>query len=301
MRFILGAMDYPIGIIDIGSNSVRLVVYDPPYIGQVPYFNEKVQCGLGRNIGKTGRLDENGRKAALDSLKGFKTLADAMGLETLHTVGTAALRDAEDGPEFIQEVLSETGIVINILDGNEEARLAALGVIQNFKNPKGIVGDLGGGSLELGLIQKKKVTDSFSMKLGVLRVLSEDNPSEYIDKILETLPGAMKGHKNFYTVGGTWRAMAHIYYKLKGHPYDRLMGKRIPADAMIAFTTMISAMPPEELMRDFNVEDRRSELMPTAATLLNRLLKALDTKTVIISTSGLRDGLLHQILEEKAA
>lgn len=287
----------PIGIIDIGSNSVRLVVYDPPYIGQSPYFNEKVQCGLGRDLGQSGRLHEGAVKSAIKALTGFKALADAMGLHTLHAVGTAALRDAEDGPAFVERVHNDIGINIKVIDGAEEARLSALGVVQNFKNPKGLIGDLGGGSLELAVIRKDGVRDVLSLQLGVLRVLSAPRKADYIYKQLSQIPQTMLNQPNFYTVGGTWRALANIYYKHHGHPYERLMGKKIKADVMSEFASMIAGMNQSGLMKTYKVEDRRAELMPMAARILVETLGVVKPKTVIVSTSGLRDGVLFEILK----
>lgn len=289
----------PIGIIDIGSNSVRLVVYDPPYIGQSPYFNEKVQCGLGRDLGKTGQLHPEGAASALKTLTGFKALADAMGLKDLYAVGTAALRDAEDGPDFVKTVERHTGIIVNVIDGPEEARLSALGVVQNFKNPKGVMGDLGGGSLELALIKKDGVQEAMSLPLGVLRVLSAPDPQKFMKAQLADIPDSMVSQPNFYTVGGTWRALANIYYRHNGHPYERLMGKKIKASAMIEFAGMISGMDQEGLMNTYKVEDRRAELMPTAALILRETLKKLKPETLIVSTSGLRDGVLFEILKNR--
>lgn len=290
----------PIGIVDIGSNSVRFVVYDPPYIGQSPYFNEKIQCGLGRDLGKTGKLYPDAVTASLKALTGFKALADAMGLENLYAVGTAALRDAADGPAFVETVKRDIGIDIQVIDGIEEARLSALGVIQNFKKPKGVMGDLGGGSLELATVSKDGVKDMLSLPLGVLRVLSSKNPKNFIKTELEKLPPSMHDKPNFYTVGGTWRAMAGVYYKSIGNPYERLMGKKIPVEAAIEFAGHIAAMTQETLMTTYKVEDRRAELMPIAALILKETLLKLKPKTLVISTSGLRDGVLFEILKDKS-
>lgn len=294
----MGTMNnLPIGIVDIGSNSVRLVVYDPPYLGQSPYFNEKIQCGLGRDIGKTGKLYPEAVAASLKALSGFKALADAMGLDRLYAVGTAALRDASDGAAFVETVRRDIGIDIKVIDGLEEARLSALGVVQNFKNPKGVMGDLGGGSLELAAVSKDGVTDMLSLPLGVLRVLSSDNPKDFIRSELEQLPPSIHDQPNFYTVGGTWRAMAGVYYKSIGHPYERLMGKKIPMESAIEFASKIADMTQNTLMNTYKVEDRRAELMPIAALILKETLMKLKPKTLVISTSGLRDGVLFEILK----
>jgi exopolyphosphatase/guanosine-5'-triphosphate,3'-diphosphate pyrophosphatase len=287
----------PIGIIDIGSNSVRLVVYDPPYIGQSPYFNEKVQCGLGRDLGTTGKLHPDGVTSSLKALTGFKALSDAMGLKDLHAVGTAALRDASDGPAFVEKVARDIGITIKVIDGEEEARLSALGVVQNFKNPKGVMGDLGGGSLELAVIKKDGIRDVLSLQLGVLRVLSTQDQKGYIKDELAKIPPSMLDQPNFYTVGGTWRALANIYYKDQGHPYERLMGKKIKAPAMIEFAEKIAGMSQSGLMETYKVEDRRAELMPMAALILKETLLRVNPKTMVVSTSGLRDGVLFEILK----
>ncbi|MCD8494138.1 MAG: hypothetical protein LRY39_01795 [Alphaproteobacteria bacterium] len=245
-------------------------------------------------------MHPEGVTASLKALTGFKALADAMGLKELHAVGTAALRDATDGPDFVHKVSREIGIDIKVIDGEEEARLSALGVVQNFKNPKGIMGDLGGGSLELAVIKKDGVKDVLSLQLGVLRVLSMPKRKDYIKKELAKIPTSMLGQPNFYTVGGTWRALANIYYRDLGHPYERLMGKKIKAPTIIEFADQISRMNQISLMKAYKVEDRRAELMPMAALILKETLEKLDPKTLVVSTSGLRDGVLFDILKNRS-
>ena len=141
---------HPVAIVDIGSNSVRLVAFDNLDRSPIPAFNEKSLCALGNGVFSTGRLSKNGMEKALSALKRFRVLIDIMGITDVHVIATAAARDATNGPEFLsaaQDALG--GAEVKLLSGQREAQLSAFGVLSGVHNPDGVVGDLGGGSLEL--------------------------------------------------------------------------------------------------------------------------------------------------------
>jgi len=206
-----------IAIIDIGSNTVRLVVYEAPLRLPVPLFNEKVQCELGRGLAATGRLNQSGIGLALDSIRWFARLADAMGVKQLELVATAAVREATDGEDFAALIKKQTGYPVKILTGDEESKAAALGMLSGVPSADGILGDLGGGSLDLMELKQGGFGRCGTLPLGHLR-LSEDakgSPAKarsIVANQFNTMPWIkdMEG-RTFFAVGGSLRAIARIF------------------------------------------------------------------------------------------
>lgn len=288
----------PIAIIDIGSNSVRLVVFEPPYIGERPSFNEKVQCGLGQDIDATGRLSIDGKRKALHTIRGFLALCEAMDITRMIAIATAALRDAQDGQDFITEVKALLGLEITIISGEDEARYAGLGVLGSFPEACGVAGDLGGGSLELVTLSGGAAHEVISMPIGVLRILGKgaDAPA-YIDRYLEAIPAAYRHKSDFYIIGGTWRAITYAYVMERQKPVARIHGHRLKTAPMIEFAEKLAAMPVPEIVQRYHFEQRRAELLPAAALLMHHILPVLKPKNIVVSTGGLRDGLLQAHLQ----
>src|SRR5690349_11600651 len=199
-----------IGIIDIGSNSIRLVVFDGLSRIPHPLFNEKVLCGLGRGLERTGKLNPDGAVLALDNLARFAALSRAMDVRRLRVVATSAVRDALDGREFVAAVRRRAGLKIEVLDGAEEARLSAFGVLSGIPNADGLTGDLGGGSLELVRLSHGAIGENDTLPFGPLRLreVAEKGRGKLRDLIDERLD-AMRwlnktSGRNFYAVGGAW-------------------------------------------------------------------------------------------------
>jgi len=288
----------PIAIIDIGSNSVRLVVFESPYIGERPIFNEKVQCSLGEDLDKTGRLSEAGKRRTTQTLAGFLALCSAMNIGTIIPIATAALRDAEDGREFIAEIKTQMGLEITIISGEDEARYSGLGVLAAFPQAKGVAGDLGGGSLELATIKAGGVVDTISMPIGVLRILGKGaGAQDYLDQYLSCIPSGYFKQPNFYIIGGTWRALTYAYVMTHGKKVQSIHGFRMKAEPLTEFARDIASKTGDELIERYHFEHSRAELLPAAALIMHKLLPLLQVKTVIVSTGGLRDGLLRSHLE----
>lgn len=290
----------PIGILDIGSNSVRCVVFEKPYINIRPAFNEKIQCGLGRDLSTTGKLNEEGKILALEAIKGFKLLTNAMNLHKLHAIGTAALRDAQDGPEFQKTIEDVIGLPLQLLSGEQEAYYSASGVLSAFPQAEGVVGDLGGGSLELACIQDGLISKTLSLPLGVLRIKNHPDKVTFIEEGLAQIPESFKHRRDFYVVGGSWRAVARAHMKSTGQGVQRLSGYYIPSDQFLSFSRLLSQQSPEALMTDYQVEARRADLLPSATLLLSALVRELAIRSIIVSNSGLRDGVLLDLLEKEA-
>jgi exopolyphosphatase / guanosine-5'-triphosphate,3'-diphosphate pyrophosphatase len=164
-RLPLGA---PVGVIDIGSNSVRLVVYEGISRSPTPIFNEKVLCGLGREVSTKGKLNPDAVESAIAALKRFRALCDVLEVGDLRVVATAAVREAKDGAAFIREAEKACRTSIEVLSGKREARLAALGVIASVYRPDGVAGDLGGGSLELVEVRGDEIGIGVTLPFGGL-------------------------------------------------------------------------------------------------------------------------------------
>jgi exopolyphosphatase / guanosine-5'-triphosphate,3'-diphosphate pyrophosphatase len=224
-----------VAVIDIGSNSVRLVVYESMARSLVSLFNEKTLCGLGREVQSTGLLAPDAVAKALTSLRRFRALCKIMKVGRVYAIATAACRDATNGPDFIAKAERICGISIEILSGPREAKLSALGVVYGIHNPDGIVGDLGGGSLELIDVRGNRVRQGVTLPLGSLALQdASDKSLKRAERIVKTdLSGvaqlkACRG-RTFYAVGGTWRALARIHIIQSGYPLRVMHGYSIPA------------------------------------------------------------------------
>lgn len=230
-----------VAVIDIGSNSVRLVVYEGLTRSLIPIFNEKTLCGLGREVQSTGLLAPDAVQKALTALKRFRALCRVMQVGRVFAIATAACRDASNGPDFIVRAERICAVKIEILSGPREARLSALGVISGIHQPDGIVGDLGGGSLELIDVRRNTVRSGVTLPLGGLALQDLAHQSlKRADRIVrEELDGvpqlAAGSGRTFYAVGGTWRALARIHIIQSGYPLQVMHGYSIPAAEALDF------------------------------------------------------------------
>lgn len=293
----------PIGVVDIGSNSVRLVVYDGAVRSATPLFNEKVLAGLGRTVASTGKLGEEAIGKALEALSRFRAIARILKVKNLRAVATAAVREAEDGKEFIKRGEQALGSRIEVLSGAKEAELAAEGIRMGFVSPDGVAGDLGGGSLELIDISGAKLNQASTLPLGGLRLIDVtggriDKASDVADDQLATLSWLKDGRgRTFYAVGGTWRAIAKMHMEYKNHPLRVMQGYSVPARDLIAFCEFIrKAKKVSGLPGIDEVARQRREVIPYGATVLQRLLEKLEPSQVVFSIYGVREGILYSLL-----
>lgn len=297
-------------IIDIGSNSVRLVVYETLERCSQIFYNEKVVCRLGK-LKKDNYLLETAKDCTLETLLRFKQIAMSMQAEVFEIVATAALRDAVDGGEFAKLIESKIGLPIRILSGKEEALYAAKGIIYHYVDAKGVVADLGGGSLELAHLTDNDVKDGLTLPLGVLRVQNDvcepfdiKRYSTHIQKVFsENLEGFFAKEKNLYCVGGAWRALALYYMQEVGYSPVLGHGFSLRKSSLLPILQDILDNPQTILKSKIaGVSKRRLSSMPLAALLLQKLLVQAEFETIIFSHCGIREGLLfeHLSLEERA-
>jgi exopolyphosphatase/guanosine-5'-triphosphate,3'-diphosphate pyrophosphatase len=293
-----------VAVIDVGSNSIRIVLYDRLCRAPVPRFNEKALCALGRDLEGGGRLDPEAAVCALGALGRFVRLAGALDAARLRIVATEALRRASDGAAFLAEAERRLGRPITVLGGDDEARLAALGVAGGFWRPGGIVGDLGGGSVELAVVGPDGVGETrVSLPLGTLRLqpATARNPATAlarIDAALDRVPwlaGAARGG-SFYAVGGSWRALARVHLAMAEAPLQVVNGHAVDADEACRLVRHIGGLEPRAVERLPGLPSRRGETLPAAAQLMERLLDRLRPERVVFSALGLREGLLFEAL-----
>jgi exopolyphosphatase / guanosine-5'-triphosphate,3'-diphosphate pyrophosphatase len=293
-----------IGVIDLGSNSIRLVVYDGLSRAPATLFNERVLCGLGRGLGRSGRLNVDGRRMALDNLARFVLLARQMRVARLDVLATAAVRDAEDGAAFVTEAIRRCKAPIQVLSGQEEARLSALGVLSGLPAADGVMGDLGGGSLELVELHDGKIGPQGTLPLGPLRLmeLAEGDGKrarEAIEEALGSLPwlADCRG-RAFYAVGGAWRAIARLHIEQSDYPLHVIHHYRVPAPEMIEVCRLISRQSRKSLEAMTTVSRKRLETLPLAALVLQRVLRESQASHVVFSALGIREGQLFGLLSE---
>lgn len=295
-----------IAIVDIGSNSIRLVVYKGLTRTPAVLFNEKVMAGLGRDLSQGGHLSAEAMDVAITALARFALLCRSMGVDSMRAVATAAVRSAANGPAFVARVLAETGIEVDIIDGETEARGAAMGVIAGIPDADGVVGDLGGGSLELVRIANGGPHQRLSLPLGALfldaiRKDSRRALSQEIDNALEKLDWAAAGKgKPFYAVGGSWRALAQLHMHLTGWPLPVIHQHVMPADAPERLVRTLAHISVKSLKAVPAISSSRASQLPGAAAMLKAVIRRLGSSCIITSAFGLREGLLYQALSPAA-
>lgn len=293
----------PIAVVDIGSNSIRLVAYEGLTRAPTPIFNEKVLCGLGRGVAKTGLLPEDGVQLALRSLARFRTLIDLMAIRDVKVLATAAARDAQNGKAFIREAEAALGAEVELISGQREANLSAMGVQSGFHRPDGIVGDLGGGSLELINVDNLKLGKGASVKLGGLALMDASGGSlKKAAKIVEKELGRIKldgRRRTFYAVGGTWRSLARLHMRQIGYPLNVLHAYAVGAREAIDFCRMVQRVEPETMAAIATISAARRPLLALGALVLEQVLIESGCDRVVFSAMGVREGLLYDLLDDK--
>ena len=294
-----------VAVIDIGSNSVRLVVYEAMARSLITIFNEKALCGLGREVQSTGLLAPDAVVKALTSLRRFRALCRVMKVRRVHAIATAACRDASNGADFIAKAERICGVKIEILPGPREAKLSALGVVSGVHKPDGIVGDLGGGSLELIDVRGNRIRGGVTLPLGSLALQDLSHKSlkraERIVKfeISEVAQITAGRGRAFYAVGGTWRALARIHIIQSEYPLRVMHGYSIPAQEALDFARRLRRLVAANMLADIEVvADARRPLLAYAALVLEYIIRVAKPKTIVFSTFGVREGLLYQMLPE---
>lgn len=290
-----------VAILDIGSNAVRLVIYDGLNRAPFKIHNERRICSLGSDLGTTGRLSPEGVKKAMDAIRRFSGLLEAMKVRRVHALATAALRDASDGKDFIERVKKEFGLTIRVIDGDEEARLSALGVMMNGLGSQGLIGDFGGGSLELIYVDKGVLKNKVSLPLGSHRlqvVKGREARIKMIDDMLDATGflAQLKGC-DFYALGGAWRSMAKAHMRLVSHPLLVLDHYEVEGKKAHDYADLMSRQSTASLERTVGMSKKRVKDMGAAALVLERIFAKIKPGRLVFSATGLREGALYDLLK----
>ena len=293
-----------VGVVDVGSNSVRMVVFDGAARSPAYFYNEKIMCGLGKGLAETGRLNPQGRIRALAALKRFALLADGMGISPLTVVATAATREAEDGPEFQADVLRETGLRLWVIDGDEEARLSAQGVLLGWPEAKGIVCDIGGNSMELARIGNGRVGKRVSTPLGPFRLQQIKGDASvrkaHIARVLKAAQADLHSEgERIYLVGGSWRVIARLDMERRNYPLTVLHEYRMTPKGLTDTLDWLAVADLAVLRGRTGTSSERMELVPLACEVLRELVAMLKPSEIDVSAYGIREGLLYEQMPER--
>ncbi|AGI66858.1 putative phosphatase [Octadecabacter antarcticus 307] len=288
-----------VGVIDVGSNSVRLVIFDGAARSPAYFYNEKIMAGLGAGMAETGRLNPEGRVRALSAIHRFVALAKGLDIGPLTAVATAAVREAYDGPEFRAEVLRETGLKIWVIDGQEEARLSAQGVLLGWPGSYGLVCDIGGSSMELADLFEGRVGRRVTSGLGPLKLremTSKKKRRAFIKDTVADLFAKMGDEtgKRLFLVGGSWRAIARIDMERRGYPLTVLHEYRMTPRRVSKTLTYIEQSDLSDLRARCHISDSRMSLVPYAIHVLREVVARFKPKDIAISSYGIREGMLYE-------
>jgi len=303
-----GALTRRLAVLDIGSNSVRLVIYELFGAHFTPVYNEKILAGLGRDLSRTGKLSESGKVMALEALKRFKLIVGAQRLEAVLIGATAALRVASDAAKFIMDVKAETGFAINPVSGEEEARLTAMGLISAQPRAEGVAADLGGASLELIQLHKGNAEKGLSLPLGPFEVIGKDlsgfsdyDNAVFSDKVSKALDKASLHRfegQTLYLIGGAWRNLASIHQEKSNYPMRVLQSYELSCVDAMNIAQWAYGEGRETVLNWPGMRSRRAETLPYSGYLLGQLIQRTHPKNIVISQTGLREGLVYDSLSD---
>jgi exopolyphosphatase/guanosine-5'-triphosphate,3'-diphosphate pyrophosphatase len=283
-------------VIDIGSNSIRLVLYRIEGRAIWTIFNEKVLAGLGRDLPATGRLSPDGVRAAHAALRRFKAVLEALQPSAVFTAATAAVREAKDGEAFVRQVKVETGLSVNVLPGEEEARLSALGVAAGIPGASGVAGDLGGFSLELIRLDEGEPGEGATLPLGPFALADGQpfNADQVRKKVARRLAGLSNSlaAETLYAIGGAWRNLALLHMRLTDYPLQIVHEYELSAKDALQASRFIATQSRGSLERIEGLSKKRAEALPYAAVVLEQMIERMGLRRVVISAWGLREGLL---------
>jgi len=292
-------------VIDIGSNSIRLVVYDDLSRSPFPRFNEKSLVALGSSLDSNGEFTVEAIDDVRRVIVRFAAIAKAMDVSRVDVLATEATRKAGNRHIMAQMIQNDAGLDMRVLSGDEEANYTSLGVISGFFQPRGIVGDIGGGSLELAEIIGDCVGDRrSSVPLGALPVkqmLTDgfDSAKSKIDIVLEGNLPPLLTEPVFYAVGGGWRALARVHIAMNAVPIKVVHGYEVSAKEFCLLAKSIAKMDVEQIAALPDVPSRRIDTLSASALVLWRVLRKLKPDRIVFSAFGLREGWLYSQLEKE--
>ncbi len=293
-----------IAVIDIGSNSVRLVVFQGLRRTPGVIFNERVLCGLGAGIESHGKMTGPARDKALAALERFAVLCADMKVDEIDAMATAAVRDASNGAAFVREIKRRCGFPVKVLSGTAEAELSAYGVLSGFPGANGLAADLGGGSLELIHLTDGEIRDKVSLPIGPVRLMNKTAifTKAHIKMVRAAISGVdwLEQYRGqpLYLVGGAWRALCHLHIVQTGWPLHVLHGYEMTGGAASSFARLIEKQSIESLKGVASIPYRRLITLPASARILREIIRRAAPARVITSAYGIREGLIYRKLDE---
>ena len=281
-----------------------MVVFDGAARSPAYFYNEKIMCGLGRGVAETGVLNPDGEARALAAIRRFALIAKSLNVSPLSAVATAAVREARNGPAFAETVRDQTGLELNVIEGAEEARLSAQGVLLGWPRAEGLMCDIGGSSMELAEVHNGNVGACRSAQLGPLKLASVKGGRKARQVLIDDTLAEMKtafaqNYRRLYLVGGSWRAIARIDMERRAYPlhvlHEYTMGPREIRDT----AKYIALQDLETLRRRCRLSEARISLVPIACEVLLRLLSTFKPEQIAISSYGIREGMLYEQMPDK--
>jgi exopolyphosphatase/guanosine-5'-triphosphate,3'-diphosphate pyrophosphatase len=300
----------PVAVLDIGSNSVRLVVYERLARSLTPLYNEKSACSLGRGLAQSGRLAYENIDRALTAIQRFALVSRLMKAGEVYVLATSAVRDASNSKAFVDAVEATMDAKVEVLSGEAEAHYAALGVVAGIPQFTGIVGDLGGGSLELSAITVGRDAAGETHELGVIRM--QDDAGKSVarareiarDRVAKSALLKGKPGGQFCAIGGTWRSLAKLHQILRNYPLHMVQHYVTKASDLGTLCDEIveAVIDGKPYPGSENTSSSRRDLVPFGAAVLGEVLRAGRFDTVLFSAQGVREGYLYGLLppEEQA-
>ena len=300
--------DVRLAAIDIGSNSIRQIVADVSPAGSIRVVDEmKVAPRLGAGVRETGLLSETSMRQALDSLHRMATLARQLGASRIEAVATSAVRDAANGLTFLELVRAETGLKVKVLKGEDEARLSFRSAVAHFELGVGrtVVMDIGGGSLEVALSADGLLERLISLPFGAIRLTEEflgprtrrkgvrKLRTAIRDEIRNTLPVRDWRGAQVIGSGGTFTNLAGIYLMRQGVQTARTThGTRVPRVELEHILDTLQDMSPEQRAAVPGLNPGRADIIVAGFAVAAEVLQRLESKELIVSAYGIREGLL---------
>lgn len=291
-----------IAVVDIGSNSIRMVVYDQTRRAPAALYNEKVMCQLGKGLAITGKLNPEGVVMAREAIARYLALVKVMEVTELQVFATAAVRDASDGESFAKSLERKHNIHIDIISGKREAKLGAYGVLSSIYQPAGITGDLGGGSMELVALHEGHIDEQVTLPIGPLRLIDESGGNlATIEKNVAKAFAKVNWLKQapcprFYAIGGGFRTLARIHMEVTQSPLSIVHEYTVKPKPMLTFLEEFLALPVERISTMAGVSVKRAPALPATAIVLKHVIETLKPAEIMFSASGIREGFLYEKL-----
>jgi exopolyphosphatase/guanosine-5'-triphosphate,3'-diphosphate pyrophosphatase len=303
-----------VAVIDLGSNSGRVVVYRYQAGGHLQLLaGSRASLRLVRELDERRRLSQPAMDRAWEAILDFRAIAQGAGAERILAVATAATRDAENGPGFIERIRGRLGIEVRILSGDEEARYGFLGAVRGLPVVRGVLFDLGGGSMQVSRFRQRRLTRSVSLPLGSLRLsdafLKADPPSarevrrlrEHARAALEMAGvGALGKGEQLVGTGGTVRNLAKIDRRgREDYPITRLHGYELSRRRVKTITGLLAERKQKKREQVPGLNDDRGDSIVGGSLAIQTLMEVLEAPEVVVSGQGVREGLAVSLVTEE--